>query len=116
MAGTTSPDGAGNLPLLWDISTRDAGTYRLEVEAVDEVGPAGRRPPVEITLRWPAPRRPRRPRPHLRPRAAVRLNVSPSWPAVPEALLPVLAAVAWWLAAAACSPHRTNAHPAHHRC
>lgn len=43
-------DGAGQLPLPWDISGRDAGTYRLEVEVADELGFRAAAAPLEITI------------------------------------------------------------------
>lgn len=98
VAGTTSPDGAGNLPLLWDISTRDAGTYRLEVEVVDELGLRAVAPPVEITLEVARPTPPTpTPAPTRAPAPPLGQRLGRLWPAVPAVLLPVLAAVAWWL-------------------
>jgi hypothetical protein len=43
-------DAAGQLPLAWDISERDAGTYRLEVEVVDELGFRAAAEPVDVAI------------------------------------------------------------------
>jgi len=50
LAADARPDGSGRLPLLWDISERDAGTYRLEVDVADELGFRASAAPLEITI------------------------------------------------------------------
>ena len=50
VATDLAPDGSGQLPLAWDISERDAGTYRLDVEMADELGFRASAAPVEITI------------------------------------------------------------------
>lgn len=43
-------DGGGQLPLSWDISEREAGTYRLEVEIADELGFRAVSAPLAVTI------------------------------------------------------------------
>ncbi len=50
LAAAPALDGAGQLPLSWDISERDAGTYRLEVEIADELSFRAASAPLEITI------------------------------------------------------------------
>lgn len=50
LAVALTPDGAGELPLDWDISGRDAGTYRLEIEVADELGFRATSAPLEIAI------------------------------------------------------------------
>lgn len=50
LSGGLAPDGAGQLPLPWDISGRDAGTYRLEVQVVDDLGFRAAAEPVPVTI------------------------------------------------------------------
>ncbi|MBP6786898.1 MAG: FHA domain-containing protein [Candidatus Promineofilum sp.] len=94
-----SPDGAGNLPLLWDISARDAGTYRLEVEVVDELGLRAAAPPLEVTLEVARPSPPTpTPAPTRAPALPLDQRLGRLWPVVVAAvLLPVVAAGVWWL-------------------
>ncbi len=97
-AEATSPDGAGNLPLLWDISARDAGTYRLEVEVVDELGLRATAPPVEVTLEVARPTPPTpTPAPTRAPAPPLGQRLGRLGPVALLAALPVLAAVLWWL-------------------
>lgn len=53
-----APDGSGELPLPWDVSNRDAGTYRLEVEVVDELGFRAAAEPVEVAIEVARPSAP----------------------------------------------------------
>ena len=50
LASTPTADNEGTLPLPWDISQRDEGTYRLEVEVVDELGFRATTAPLDITI------------------------------------------------------------------
>ncbi len=50
LAVLPTADADGNLPLPWDISQRDAGTYRLEVEIIDELGFRAAAEPLEIAI------------------------------------------------------------------
>jgi predicted component of type VI protein secretion system len=50
LATTPALDDAGQLPLSWDISERDAGTYRLEVEVADELGFRAASAPLEVVI------------------------------------------------------------------
>ena len=72
LADAPATDGAGGLPLAWDISAREAGTYRLEVEVVDELGFRAVAEPVDVTVEvarptppTPTPAPTRAPRPPL---------------------------------------------------
>lgn len=49
-AADPAPDAAGQLPLPWDISGRDEGTYSLDVAIADELGFQATSAPVEITI------------------------------------------------------------------
>jgi hypothetical protein len=77
---SAAPDAAGQLPLPWDISGRDEGVYRLEVEVADELGFRASAAPVEITIQVA---RPSPPTPTVAPtRAPVTvpgLNVQSPW-------------------------------------
>lgn len=101
-----SPDATGELPLPWDISGRDAGVYRLEVEVVDELGFRASAPPVEIAIEvarpsppTPTPQPTRVPVPSITERAGG-LQLLIALPAVAG-----LAALGWWL-------RRRSRHPA----
>lgn len=114
LADATSPDGAGNLPLLWDISARDAGTYRLEVEVVDELGLRATAPPVEVTLEVSRPTPPTpTPAPTRAPALPLNQRLGRLWPALPAAglLLLGLVAVVWWLRRRARPPTPVEASP-----
>ena len=50
LATDPTPDGAGQLPLAWDISERDAGNYRLEIEVADELGFRATSAPLAIAI------------------------------------------------------------------
>jgi hypothetical protein len=50
LAAEPAPDAAGQLPLMWDISERDAGVYTLDVEIADELGFRATAAPIEITI------------------------------------------------------------------
>lgn len=101
-----SPDGAGGLPLPWDISGRDAGVYRLDVEVVDELGFRTAAAPVEIAIEVA---RPSPPTPTPVPTRAPAPSIS-ELPGGPQLLIamPLIAgaaAVGWWL-------HRRSRRPA----
>jgi len=98
--GTTQPlavlptaDAAGNLPLPWDISQRDAGTYRLEVEIVDELGFRAAAEPLEITIEVARPSPPT-PTPAPTRAPAPPLSERLDGPLLPALLILVPAAVA----------------------
>lgn len=93
-----SPDGTGELPLPWDISGRDTGVYRLDVEVADELGFRATAAPVDITIEVA---RPSPPTPTPMPTRAPAPSIS-DLPGGPQLLiaLPVvagLAAVGWWM-------------------
>jgi hypothetical protein len=50
VAADLAPDADGLLALPWDISDRDAGRYRLEVEVADELGFRASAAPVEAAI------------------------------------------------------------------
>ena len=50
LAADLAPDGTGTISILWDISERDAGAYRLEFEVVDELGFRAAASPVEVAI------------------------------------------------------------------
>ena len=93
LAVLPTADAAGNLPLPWDISQRDAGTYRLEVEIVDELGFRATADPLEIVIEVA------RPSPPTPTPAPTRVPVPPLSERLDGPLLPVLLILA--LAAAA---------------
>lgn len=93
-----SPDGSGQIPLQWDISLREAGVYRLEVEVADELGFRAAAEPLEITIEVARPSPPtptpvptRVPLPNL----AERAGSNPLLALLP--LMAVAAAVGYWL-------------------
>ena len=49
-AAPPSADAAGRIPLVWDISEREAGTYRLSVEVVDELAFSATAAPLDVTI------------------------------------------------------------------
>jgi hypothetical protein len=99
LAGAPATDGAGGLPLPWDISGREAGTYRLEVEVVDELGFRAAAEPVDVTVEVA---RPTPPTPTPAPTRAPRppLSEQIDGPLLPVLLLITLVAavalVIWW--------------------
>jgi len=84
LAVLPAADAAGNLPLPWDISQRDAGTYRLEVEIVDELGFRAAAEPLEIVIEVA------RPSPPTPTPAPTRVPVPPLSERLDGPLLPVL--------------------------
>mgnify|MGYP001249996050 CR=1 FL=1 len=50
LAVAPAVDAAGTLPLPWDISQQDAGTYRLEVAITDELGFQTAAEPVDVAI------------------------------------------------------------------
>jgi hypothetical protein len=50
LATTPVADDAGKVPLIWDISDLDEGTYRLQVAVVDELGFRAESAPVEAAI------------------------------------------------------------------
>ncbi len=50
LAADLAPDSDGRIPLVWDISERDAGSYRLEVEVADGLGFRATAAPATITI------------------------------------------------------------------
>jgi hypothetical protein len=96
-AVAAAPDAAGQLPLPWDISERDAGTYALEVEIADELGFRATSAPVEITIEVSRPSPPTPTvAPTRAPLPALSLGGDARWPLL---LLPALfvAAAGVWL-------------------
>ena len=49
-AAPPSADATGRIPLVWDISEREAGTYRLSVEVVDELAFSATAAPLDVTI------------------------------------------------------------------
>src|SRR5690606_33109823 len=75
-AADLSPDGSGQIPLVWDISERDGGSYVLELEVADQLGFRAAAEPLAITIEvarptppTPTPAPTRVPRPSLIERA-----------------------------------------------
>lgn len=84
LAADLSPDGSGQIPLVWDISERDAGNYMLELEVADELGFRAAAEPLAISIEvarptppTPTPAPTRVPRPPLSERAEDPLFVLP---------------------------------------
>lgn len=84
LAADLSPDGAGRVPLVWDISERDAGSYVLELEVADQLGFRAAAEPLAISIEVARPIPPtpttaptRAPRPPLSERAEGPLFVLP---------------------------------------
>lgn len=50
LAALPSLDAEGRLSLSWDISNRDTGNYRLEIEIVDELGFRAAAAPVDVAI------------------------------------------------------------------
>lgn len=76
LAADLSPDGSGQIPLVWDISERDGGSYVLELEVADQLGFRAAAEPLAITIEvarptppTPTPAPTRVPRPSLIERA-----------------------------------------------
>lgn len=96
LAANPTPDGTGQLPLAWDISERDAGAYRLEVEIADELGFRATSAPLEVVIEVT---RPTPPTPTVAPTRvplseAARQGNVPAWAiAAPLAVLGVFVAV-----------------------
>ncbi len=84
LAVLPTADADGNLPLPWDISQRDAGTYRLEVEIVDELGFRAAAEPLEIAIEVT------RPSPPTPTPAPTRVPVPPLSERLDGPLLPTL--------------------------
>jgi hypothetical protein len=83
-AAPPAADAAGRIPLVWDISEREAGTYRLSVEVVDELGFSAAAAPLAVTIEVV---RPSPPTPTAAPTAAPVVETAPG-PA--RLLLPLL--------------------------
>ncbi len=105
-------DAAGQLPLAWDISERDAGTYRLEVEVADELGFRAAAEPVDVTIEISRPTPPTPTPAPTRAPALPALGRMAEWP-VWALLIPVAAVgVLVWLWRAARRRARRVAPPA----
>jgi len=98
LAADLTPDGAGQIPLVWDISERDTGSYRLEVEVTDALGFQAAAEPLAITIEvarptppTPTPAPTRAPRPSLAERAE-----NPLFPLLALAAVAVVAAAIFW--------------------
>lgn len=90
LAADARPDESGRMSLLWDISERDAGTYRLEVDIADELGFRATTAPLDVTIEIA---RPSPPTPTVAPTRAPLIapaaRASVAWGAL---LLPLLLA------------------------
>ena len=73
-AAPPAADATGQIPLVWDISEREAGTYSLSVEVVDELDFRAAATPLEVTIEVV---RPSPPTPTPAPTAAPVVETAP---------------------------------------
>ena len=94
-AAPPTADAAGRIPLVWDISEREAGMYRLSVEVVDELAFSAAAAPLDVTIEVVRPSPPT-PTPAPTPTPVVETAPGPTRLLLPLLLLALAAGGLLW--------------------
>ena len=94
-AAPPTADAAGRIPLVWDISEREAGMYRLSVEVVDELAFSAAAAPLDVTIEVVRPSPPT-PTPAPTPMPVVETAPGPTRLLLPLLLLALAAGGLLW--------------------
>jgi hypothetical protein len=94
-AAPPTADAAGRIPLVWDISEREAGMYRLSVEVVDELAFSAAAAPLDVTIEVVRPSPPT-PTPAPTPTPVVETAPGPTRLLLPLLLLALAGGALLW--------------------